>query len=757
MRQAGGAVAGLEQGRRLALAAEPLGDFPGFLEGPGFRGGKRRRGNGCGHRAQAMDGGCLGQSGRSHIVPGMIDRGGVPGPRILLPEAPSVVAGFGRAAIVTRDGEVAEATAADAAGAAADAAAACSGACAGDAAPARAPGAAVLRPAGAVRLRAAGASGGADAAGAGAGARPAPCPHRGWRGPRGCWRISPTTLLARLAAGRELPINREAAALAWRMGRAGWPWAEVVLAALGGEPGLAAGADALRVWRRLPEWEEVAPLPPPSSHPVLAAEARRRLAAMLGPDAEQRPGPVRLRRRRRRGVRPARHPGRSAARAGRGRHRHRQDARLHRAGQPVGGAQQGAGVDLHLHPPSAAPGGGGTGAAASRPRRAPPPRGGAQGARELPLPAELRGRGGGRRRQRPGLGGAARADRALGAGDCRRRHPGRRPARLVRRTVRHRHGRRARRPSRRVHPRGLPALAALFRRAHHPPRADRRAGGGEPCAGDGAGGLGRHRRQHACRCATCSTRAITCSTPPTARSRPSFRASRRPSCGAGCWAPRAAARGPAGCAGASRSWWRTRPELETPLEAALQAARGAAAAGLVGAAARGGAGTRRGRAGPAPIPPRRSCAPPAARCWRAPRAGRSPASTDSDECDLFPPGPDMAEAAATLARALWAGSPPRSGRWPTGWQRGWTTRPRNSTPPCATASRRPAARSAAARSTGWPPWQEMLGTVAAGAPQAEPGDAARAGDVPPPRPPRRAGGGCRAAPALARPDGAVRR
>jgi ATP-dependent DNA helicase DinG len=49
-------------------------------------------------------------------------------------------------------------------------------------------------------------------------------------------------------------------------------------------------AEALKVWRRLPEWEDEAPPPPPAAQPVTPAEARARLAALLGPDAEQRPG-----------------------------------------------------------------------------------------------------------------------------------------------------------------------------------------------------------------------------------------------------------------------------------------------------------------------------------------------------------------------------------------------------------------------------------------------------------------------------------
>jgi ATP-dependent DNA helicase DinG len=96
-------------------------------------------------------------------------------------------------------------------------------------------------------------------------------------------------LLRRLAAGRHLALNKDAAGLAARMGRGGWGWAPFVMSALG-EPEAAPSSEALKVWKRLPEWEDTAPLPPPSAHPVPEAEARIRLAAMLGPDAEQRPG-----------------------------------------------------------------------------------------------------------------------------------------------------------------------------------------------------------------------------------------------------------------------------------------------------------------------------------------------------------------------------------------------------------------------------------------------------------------------------------
>ena len=96
-------------------------------------------------------------------------------------------------------------------------------------------------------------------------------------------------MLRRLAAGRDLARNRGAAGLAARMAASGWLWAPYVLAALD-HPDARPSADAFRVWRHLPEWEEHAPLPPPGSHPVPPSEARRRLARMLGPHAEQRPG-----------------------------------------------------------------------------------------------------------------------------------------------------------------------------------------------------------------------------------------------------------------------------------------------------------------------------------------------------------------------------------------------------------------------------------------------------------------------------------
>jgi ATP-dependent DNA helicase DinG len=96
-------------------------------------------------------------------------------------------------------------------------------------------------------------------------------------------------LLHRLARGSETALNRDAAGLAARMGQAGWGWAPFVTTALGC-PDAPPSGEALRVWKRLPEWEDAAPPPPPSSLPVGEAEARSRLAVMLGAHAEQRPG-----------------------------------------------------------------------------------------------------------------------------------------------------------------------------------------------------------------------------------------------------------------------------------------------------------------------------------------------------------------------------------------------------------------------------------------------------------------------------------
>ncbi|MBI4969312.1 MAG: ATP-dependent DNA helicase [Rhodospirillales bacterium] len=80
--------------------------------------------------------------------------------------------------------------------------------------------------------------------------------------------------------------------VALALAAAGWSWGEGVLAALGHAGALPHRAQAqqgLKVWERLPEWSEHAPLAPPGSIPVAASDARLRLAALLGADAEDRP------------------------------------------------------------------------------------------------------------------------------------------------------------------------------------------------------------------------------------------------------------------------------------------------------------------------------------------------------------------------------------------------------------------------------------------------------------------------------------
>ena len=123
-------------------------------------------------------------------------------------------------------------------------------------------------------------------------------------------------------------------------------------------------------------------------------------------------------------------------------------------------------------------------------------RGDPQGPRELSLPAELPGGGAAHRprareRRRPRPAGA------LGAGQPRRRHDGRRPAGLAARPARPRPHHAAGRPARRMHLFRLPALPPLLRRTHHPPRPPGRHRDRQPRAGDDPGGDGRARRRHA--------------------------------------------------------------------------------------------------------------------------------------------------------------------------------------------------------------------------------------------------------------------
>ena len=99
-------------------------------------------------------------------------------------------------------------------------------------------------------------------------------------------------LLAELTRLAE-PSN--AGRIAHTMAREGWPWGQPVLTALGISPEDATSAARTRsatmgldVWNRLPQWEEEAPLPPPTDLPVADVEARLRLAKLVGEGAETR-------------------------------------------------------------------------------------------------------------------------------------------------------------------------------------------------------------------------------------------------------------------------------------------------------------------------------------------------------------------------------------------------------------------------------------------------------------------------------------
>lgn len=94
-------------------------------------------------------------------------------------------------------------------------------------------------------------------------------------------------LLAELTASP----GEDAAAIAAAMADGGWPWADAVLSALGqgDRPAGTRALDALKVWRRLPEWEEQGPPETPDSRPVEPVEARARLVQLVGATAEPRP------------------------------------------------------------------------------------------------------------------------------------------------------------------------------------------------------------------------------------------------------------------------------------------------------------------------------------------------------------------------------------------------------------------------------------------------------------------------------------
>ncbi len=204
--------------------------------------------------------------------------------------------------------------------------------------------------------------------------------------------------------------------------------------------------------------------------------------------------PGRLRVGNRRCLPPAECGRRAEFRPGGGRNGGRQDSRLYRTGQRVGGEERGAGLALYLYPQSATPDRSGTRPALSRPRVEKAPCRGAQGARELSLPAKFGG-GGARGWRAPGRRGRPRSDGPLGGA-----HPGRRFDRrgfpvLAGRFARRCEDARSQRPSRRMHLLCLPALSEMLYRAGRAPGAAGRPCDRKPCLGDGAGGTGRARQQ----------------------------------------------------------------------------------------------------------------------------------------------------------------------------------------------------------------------------------------------------------------------
>ncbi len=471
-------------------------------------------------------------------------------------------------------------------------------------------------------------------------------------------------LLARLAAGRDTPANADAPGLAARMAASGWSWAPSCWPPSAIPPG-GKPADALRVWKRLPEWEEEAPPPPPSSHPVLPAEARRRLATILGPGAEQRPGQgdyasaaaAAFAPRQTRGD-----PATVLAEAGTGTGKtlgYVAPASLwaERNGAPVWIStytrhlqRQVEGELARLHPDPA-----------ERRRRVVVRKGrenylcllnledrvnglaGAAGSAGV-IPLALLARwalatadgdiAGG---DLPGwfgelFGPAAVLGLADRRGECIHGACPHYRRCFVEHTIRR-------------------ARTAELVVANHALVMIQAAHGFV----DGAASAGWTAPP--CRPATCSTRATTCSTPPTAPSPPCSAASRGPSCAAGCWAPRAARPAPAACAAGWTSWsaaapsWRPRwtPPCRPPARCPPPAGRSACPSGRDRWPEVGGLEAGQANVSEALLHLVRHQV-------LARTAGPELAATErrraSLECDLHPLLPGLTDAAARLERAL---------------------------------------------------------------------------------------------------------
>jgi len=106
-------------------------------------------------------------------------------------------------------------------------------------------------------------------------------------------RVAALRLLERLARAAQQAHPRglgETQDLAGMMAHGGWAWGPLVLEALGGSSRRGGRNAAAQLCERLPDWDDRPADPPETSIPVDPEEARQRLAEMLGPEAEPRPG-----------------------------------------------------------------------------------------------------------------------------------------------------------------------------------------------------------------------------------------------------------------------------------------------------------------------------------------------------------------------------------------------------------------------------------------------------------------------------------
>ncbi len=673
-------------------------------------------------------------------------------PRLRLPDAPAVVAGHGRAAILTADGELLALPAEEAGR------------------PVAAP---CRRRCWCMRRRRCGASGSTPGPAYDLlelfafvlPARPAPPTPRGLAlaldlaMPAGGGPEADAALLPELAAAllRRLAAARDTAAATATRPRSPRGWAGPAGAGRrssrphSGNPTPRRRSTRLRVWRRLPEWEELRRRRRPprtrSPRPRRGAGSRR----MLGPRRRAAAGPGRLRRRAASAAfAPRERRGEPHARARRGRHRHRQDARLHRAGQPVGRAQRrlrsgSAPITRHLQRQIDDR----TDAACSpnpveRRRRVVVRKGRENYLCLLNFEDAVAASGVGRL---AGNDDPARPGRPLGAGDLRRRHlmGGDLPgwfAELF--------GAAAMLP-------GSPTAAAS---ASTPPAriggaassSTRSAAPAPPISSSPTTRWSWRRRPGAawttrpCRPVTCSTKATICSMPPTAPSPPScpgLETAELRRWLLGAEGGRSRARG---LRRRIEELVAGRPDLEAPLAAALQAARALPAPGWSARLAEdmpelGGLDVGQPNPTEAFLTP--GPAPGAGAPARRRRAGLALAL----ECDLFPLSPGLAEAGARLERALGRIAEPL-GTFVAPPRRAAGGRGRGPRQPDARHASRPrAARSPDAPPTALPPGSAMLRDLGRGRAAAR--RAAGPRPCPAPRPPRwrrpRARRRCRAA------------